>query len=84
MRALGKIAAVQLVLLAAFERVASACPFCGGKGASGLLENLLLVAALWFGVRGMMRAIQGRRLRERSPAPEPGDDGGSSATRTAS
>ena len=56
MRTLGKIVAAQLVLLAAFERVASACPFCGGKGASGLLENLLLVAALWFGVRGMMRA----------------------------
>src|SRR5581483_5386300 len=37
MRALGNIAAGQVLLLAALERTAAACPFCGGKGASGLL-----------------------------------------------
>lgn len=50
------------------ERVAAACPFCGGKGASGLAGNLLLVVGLWFGVRAFMRAMQRRRLRERPPA----------------
>jgi hypothetical protein len=75
---------VSLVLLAVFEQVASACPFCGGKGASGLFENLLLVAALWFGARGLMRAMQRRRSRERPPTPESGDDGSPSAPRTAS
>ncbi len=83
MQPLGKIAAVQLVLLVAFERIAFACPFCGGKGASGLFENLLLVAGLWFGVRALMRAMQRRRLRERPPAPESGDDHSPSAPRTA-
>jgi len=74
----------QLVLLAALERIAFACPFCGGKGASGLFENLLLVAALWFGARALMRAMKRRQMRERPPAPESGGDGSSSTTRTAS
>jgi hypothetical protein len=85
MRAFGEMAIVSLVLLAAFEQVASACPFCGGKGASGLFENLLIVGALWFGARGLMRAMQRRRSRERPPAPESPDHSSSpSATRTAS
>jgi hypothetical protein len=76
--------AVPLVFILAFERTASACPFCGGKGASGLLENLLLVAGLWFGMRALMRAMQRRRLREPPPPPDSGDHGSSSPTRTAS
>lgn len=73
MRALGKTAAIQLALLAGFERIASACPFCGGKGASGLFENLLLVAGLWFGARALTRAMQRHRLPERPPEPEAAD-----------
>ena len=73
----------QLVLVCGLERVAAACPFCGGKGASGLAENLLLVAALWFGARALMRAMQRRQLRERLPDPESAADPSSSATRTA-
>lgn len=49
--------------LYAWEGSAFACPFCGGKGASGLLENLLLVAGLWFGARSLMRALQKRQRR---------------------
>ena len=56
-----RIALAQLGLLVAFERLAHACPFCGGKGASGLLENLLLVAAFWCGARALMRAAKRRR-----------------------
>ena len=44
MRASGGKAAGQIALLCTFEGLASACPFCGGKGANGLLETLLLVA----------------------------------------
>jgi hypothetical protein len=39
MQALTRTALVAFGLICAFERAASACPFCGGKGASGLLEN---------------------------------------------
>jgi hypothetical protein len=53
----------------AFERAAAACPFCGGKGASGLLENLLLVGGLWLGARAMMRSLQRRRQKERPAEP---------------
>jgi hypothetical protein len=74
MRALWKAAAIQIGLLCAFERLAAACPFCGGKGASGLLENLLLVVGLSLGARALMRAMQRRRLRERPPAPKPAAD----------
>jgi hypothetical protein len=84
MRVLAKMAVVQLVLVAAFERLASACPFCGGKGASGLFENLLLVAGLWFGARALMRAMKRRQMRERPPEPQSGDDRSSSAPRAAS
>jgi len=42
---------------------ALACPFCGGKGATGLFENLLLVAGFWFGARAVMRALQKRQRR---------------------
>lgn len=83
MRVLWKAAAVQLALLCAFERLATACPFCGGKGASGLFENLILVGAFWFGARSLMRAMQRRRLRERPPTPERADDRPSSTARTA-
>lgn len=82
MCALWKAAAIQLVVICALEGLAGACPFCGGKGASGLFENLILVAALWFGARAFMRAMQRRRLRERPPTPEPVDDGPSSTGRT--
>lgn len=53
---------------------ALACPFCGGKGASGLLENLLLVACFWFAARALMRGLQKRRRQaaEREGSP-PGD-----------
>ena len=60
-RAIGKGAVSSLGLLWALERVANACPFCGGKGASGLLENLLLVAGIWFVGRAVMRWAQRRR-----------------------
>jgi hypothetical protein len=50
-------------LLLGTPAVALACPFCGGKGASGLLENLLLVAGLWFGARSLMRWLQIGRKR---------------------
>jgi hypothetical protein len=63
-----RMAFIGFALLLAFERAAAACPFCGGKGASGLLENLLLVAALWFGARALMRSLQRRRQKE--PPPE--------------
>jgi hypothetical protein len=59
---------VRVVLIAAVllgaRGVAVACPFCGGKGASGLLENLLIVAGLWFGGRALMRAMKRRQQRE--------------------
>jgi hypothetical protein len=84
MWAFRKMAVAQLVLLAALERIAFACPFCGGKGASGLLENLLLVAGLWFGARALTRAMKRRQMREPPPAPESGDERSSSTTRTAS
>lgn len=74
MRAFWKAAAVQLGLVGAFERLAFACPFCGGKGAGGLVENLLLVAVLWFGARALMRAMKRRQARDRPPAPESTDD----------
>jgi len=74
MRAFWKMAPAPLGLICAFERFAVACPFCGGKGASGLVENLLLVAGLWFGARALMRAMKRRRLRERPPEPESGGD----------
>ena len=74
MRALWSTTVMQLGLLFAFERFAAACPFCGGKGASGLFENLILVAGFWFGARALMRAMQRRRLRERPPTTEPADD----------
>ena len=83
MRAFWKAAAVQVGVICAFERIASACPFCGGKGASGLLENLLLVAGFWFGARALMRAMKRRQVRERPTEPESADDPPSSATRTA-
>jgi hypothetical protein len=55
----------------AIQGSALACPFCGGKGASGLAENLLLVAALWFGVRALMRAVsQSRTLSSASHSRE--------------
>jgi hypothetical protein len=60
-------------VLLGFERMASACPFCGGKGASGLFENLLLVAGLWFGARALMRWMQRRRQQERPPEIETTD-----------
>jgi hypothetical protein len=66
-------ALIGLGLSLVFERAAFACPFCGGKGASGLLENLLLVAGLWFGARYLMRAMQRRRLRERPSETEATD-----------
>ena len=83
MRGFWKAAAMQLGFICAFERLASACPFCGGKGASGLLENLLLVAAFWFGARALMRAMKRRQSRERPPALESGDDPSPSAPPTA-
>jgi hypothetical protein len=60
-----------IVPILAFPATAVACPFCGGKGASGLLENLLLVAGLWFGARALMRALQKRQRRaaERDTSP---------------
>lgn len=60
-----------IVPVLVFPATALACPFCGGKGASGLLENLLLVAGLWFGARGLMRALQKRqrRVAERKASP---------------
>ena len=70
MRARWKAVAMQIGLLCAFERLAVACPFCGGKGASGLLENFLIVAGLCLGVRAMLRAAKQRRLREQSAKPE--------------
>ena len=82
MRRFWKAAALQLGLLCAFERLAAACPFCGGKGASGLLENLLLVAAFSFGARALMRALKRRLSPERLPAPESAGDPSSSAPRT--
>ena len=65
--------AVIVALLLTLERAAVACPFCGGKGANGLLENLLLVAGLWFGARALMRAMKRRQQRSdvsRTPSPE--------------
>ena len=53
--------------LVAFERIALACPFCGGKGASGLLENLLLVVGVWYLARRFMKSMERRRLRQQSP-----------------
>jgi hypothetical protein len=81
MRALWKVAALQIGLLCAFERLAAACPFCGGRGASGLLENLIVVAGLWLGARAMLRASKRRRLRERPPEPESAGDAPSSSAR---
>jgi hypothetical protein len=63
---------VAAVLLSA-EGDALGCPFCGGKGASGLLENLLLVAGFWFGARALMRAMRRRRARLRPPETEATD-----------
>ena len=65
-------------LLLGAQRVALACPFCGGKGATGLLENLLIVAGLWFGARALMRFAQ-RRRRARPPDSETAADGHPSA-----
>lgn len=59
----------------AFQRAAAACPFCGGKGASGLLENLLLVAGLWWGARAVMRSLERRKPKERSAEPDARDRG---------
>jgi hypothetical protein len=64
-----KAVVVTVCLLVSFERVAAACPFCGGKGASGLLENLILVAGVWFGARALARATKRRRLKQRSAEP---------------
>jgi hypothetical protein len=68
-----RICFLAISLPLALERAASACPFCGGRGASGLLENLLLVAGLWWGARSLLRSIQRRRLRER-PSEHEGPD----------
>jgi len=65
---LTRIALIGVAPSLAFERAAVACPFCGGKGASGLVENLLLVAVLWFGARALMRSLHRRRRKE--PPPE--------------
>jgi hypothetical protein len=64
---------VGLALVLVFEGAAAACPFCGGKGASGFLENLVLVAGLWLGARALMRSVQRRRLKERPPERETTD-----------
>ena len=50
-----------IVSILVFPATAVACPFCGGKGASGLLENLLLVAGLSFGARALMRTLKKRQ-----------------------
>jgi len=55
------------------EGTAAACPFCGGKGGSGLLENLLLAAGLWFGTRAVTRSMRRRRARQRPSEPETTD-----------
>ena len=78
---MARLALVQLGSLVAFERLAQACPFCGGKGASGLLENLLLVAAFWFGARALMRAAKRRRSEGRPPAAESAGEPSSSTPR---
>ena len=79
MRGFLRLAVAQVVLVAAFEGLAAACPFCGGKGASGPLENLVLVAGFWFGARALMRAMKRRRMREHPSEPESADDPSSSA-----
>jgi hypothetical protein len=77
-----RIALVSLGLLATFERFAHACPFCGGKGASGLLQNLILVGAFWFGARALMRAAKRRRSEDRPPAAQSAGEPSSSTPRT--
>ncbi len=62
------------IALLLVEGTVVACPFCGGKGTNGLLENLILVAALWWGARSLRRSMQRRRLRERPSEPEGTDD----------
>ena len=70
-----RVVLVQFGFLLALERLAHACPFCGGKGASGLLENLLLVAVFWFGARALMRAAKERSPRPQHPAQPESDQG---------
>lgn len=52
----GGAAAAIVAVLFAWEGVALACPFCGGRGAEGLLQNLLMVAVFGFIARGIWRA----------------------------
>jgi len=70
---MGTRAYLVAALVLGAERTGWACPFCGGKGASGLLENLLLVAGFWFGARALVRAMQRRQARERAPETEAAD-----------
>jgi hypothetical protein len=63
----------QAALILAGERVAAACPFCGGKGATGIFENLMLLGLAWLGIRGMMRASARKRPSTQPPPPEPAD-----------
>ena len=64
---------MQLVLVAAFERIALACPFCGGKGARGLLENLVVVVGLCYLGRRSIKAMGRRRPRAQPPAADRAD-----------
>jgi hypothetical protein len=82
MRALWMLAALPIGLVCAFERLAAACPFCGGKGATGLMGNLLVVAGLFLGARAMLRAARRRRLHARPPKPPSAGDAPSSSEQT--
>ena len=73
-----------LIVAASFvlERAAAACPFCGGKGATGLAENLLVVVGLWFGARALMRAMQRRQQRAAEREASPPDESGADPRQT--
>ena len=81
MRLLAMTGALSIGLVCGLERLAAACPFCGGKGASGLLENLIMVAVFWFGARSLRRAAKRRRSRD-LPAPQSGGEPRSSTPPT--
>ena len=55
-----KVAAALVAVFFAWEGSALACPFCGGRGAEGLLQNLLMVAVFGFIARAIWRSMKRR------------------------
>lgn len=73
LRAVAKMIAVQSALAFVLERAAAACPLCGGKGATGIFENLFVLGIAWLAIRGLSRASARKRPPGQPPSPEPDD-----------